>query len=100
MHLLIKTSQTCHQSIQFFYFLSISIKEREEAGLGTGGPLHSSELQVTLGPADVPHVHAEVRQPEASSFADRGQLCWSSEGNMEENKIHIRVRQQAMSLYN
>ena len=57
-----------------YYLVMVAIEELEEAGLSSSGSFDASEPQVILGPLQIPQVHQEVLNPEASPLTNRCQL--------------------------
>lgn len=60
----------------------VALKQLQEAGLGAGGPLDTTETQVTTGSLQVPHVHGQVLQPQTRPLPNCGQLGRPAERGM------------------
>lgn len=54
--------------------LVIPLEELQEAGLRASGALYSSEAQLIPDTLQVLEIHAEILNPKAASFPNRGQL--------------------------
>jgi hypothetical protein len=71
------------------YLLVIPLEELQEAGLRASGALYSSEAQLIPDTLQVLEIHAEILNPKAASFPNRGQLS-RPEGSTKNRGPRLR----------
>jgi len=68
------TDSNVHTAGPLEHLLVIPLEELQEAGLRASGALHSSEAQLISDTLQVLKIHAEILNPKAAAFPNRGQL--------------------------
>lgn len=63
----------------------VPLEELQEAGLRAGSALHSPEAELITDTLQVLEVHAEVLDPKAAAFPNRGQLSRPEGGQKEHS---------------
>lgn len=85
------TDSSSHFAGPSEYLLVIPLKELQEAGLSASGALHSPEAELITDTLQVLEVHAEILNPKAAAFPNRGQLSRPEGSTKRTQGSHIEA---------
>lgn len=69
----------------------VPLEELQEAGLGTSSALHSPKAELITDTLQVLEVHAEILDPKAAAFPNRGQLSRPERRTERTQRSHIEA---------